>query len=340
MEDLNIKVRVSSPSRLHLGEIDPFGLGRFGYSILLGIKSPRTTVEVERSNSLEVELAEGITPSKGEEDERKEIRRYAEKILDKLAASGAKISVISRPPRHYGFGSTTQLSLSVGSGICRAYEREADPIEIMNTLGRASSGGVHTFQGGGFVVAGGFERPRQRFRTSARGGYSLPPLILRKEFPEEWRFVVAWPRKAPPGPSGREEEDAFKRLQRLEPPEDLIHEAHFLVNTGLVPAVLEEDPVKFGEALSGVQSLVGELYSPVQEDTYNPVSKPLLDRLSENEKSLGVGQSSWGPAVYSLAASESDATEISEEIRETAEAEVSAVAPDNKGRQIEKVNPS
>ncbi|KXB00175.1 hypothetical protein AKJ48_03810 [candidate division MSBL1 archaeon SCGC-AAA261O19] len=332
---VNIRIRISSPSRLHLGDIDPFGLGRFGYAILVGIEFPRTVIEVKESDSIEIEFEKSRNWSGVEENEREEIRRYAERTLNNLGAPGAKISVISHPPRHYGLGSTTQLSLSVGLGIFLAYGKKASHSKIMKILKRTSAGGIHTFERGGFVVSGGFEFPRKRFRISNQEKPVFPPLILRKEFPEEWRFVVAWHRKAPPGPSGEEEENAFEDLQDLEPPKELIHEAHFLINTKLVPAVLEKNPVKFGEALTRVQTLVGELYSPVQTGTYNPASAPLLEQLSECEESLGFGQSSWGPAVYSLARDENAATKIIKETLKTTNAEIHAVGADNKGRQIE-----
>ena len=49
-----MSVRVSAPARLHLGDIDPFGLGRFGFAPILAIDKPRTIVEATKSNRLKV----------------------------------------------------------------------------------------------------------------------------------------------------------------------------------------------------------------------------------------------------------------------------------------------
>jgi len=35
---------VSAPARLHLGDIDPFGIGRLHYAPILAIEEPRTVL--------------------------------------------------------------------------------------------------------------------------------------------------------------------------------------------------------------------------------------------------------------------------------------------------------
>lgn len=325
-----IRVRISSPSRLHLGDLDPYGLGRFGYALLVGINSPRTIIEIEDSDSIHLDLSE---LDKVEKKEKKEIRKYSRRILENIGGKGAKISVISRPPRHYGFGSTTQLVLSLGMGILLAYGKGTNPQKIMKVSGRTSAGGIHTFSKGGFLISGGFEKPRNKFRIENGEEFAIPHLILRKKFPEDWRFVVAWPKKAPSGADEKEEKAAFNNLQKLEPPKDLIHKAHFLLNTKLIPSIINEDPEKFGKSLKEIQYIVGTLYSPVQDSVYNPASEDLIELLDGFEESLGVGQSSWGPGVYSFVSSEKHARKIAKEVQKNEETEVHIAKPDNEGVQ-------
>ncbi|MCX8191323.1 MAG: hypothetical protein N3F06_00770, partial [Nitrososphaerales archaeon] len=132
-------VRVSAPARLHLGDLDPFGIGRFGYAPLLALNEPRTVVEARKSDGLKI-----ISPKA--KDEAEEVEMYANRVLKAYDLPGIEISVISQPPRHSGFGSTTQLALSVGKAITLAYGLDISAIELLKVLRRTSTGGVYTFQ--------------------------------------------------------------------------------------------------------------------------------------------------------------------------------------------------
>ncbi|MCS7117132.1 MAG: hypothetical protein NZ896_06690, partial [Nitrososphaerales archaeon] len=83
-------VRVSAPARLHLGDIDPFGIGRFGYAPLLALNEPRTVVEARKSDGLKI-----ISPKA--KDESEEVEMYANRILKAYDLPGVEISVISQP---------------------------------------------------------------------------------------------------------------------------------------------------------------------------------------------------------------------------------------------------
>ena len=297
-----MKVHVSAPARLHLGDIDPFGLGRFGYAPILAIDTPRTRVEAAPSRSLQVS---GLVDD--------DVRGYATRVVNAFNLPGACVKVLSTAPRHSGFGSTTQLALSIGQAITRAYERAVDSVDLVTALNRTSTGGLHTFQRGGFVVAGGLQVP-PREPIFHREEALIPPLVLRAAFPEAWRFLLVHPLKAAQSPSGAAEEDAFKTLHGEQPPSHLIHEAYFTLMAHLVPAVLEKDATAFGAALTKIQVLVGRIYQPVQGSVFNPSSAwviPLLSRAG----ALGVGQSSWGPTVYAFVEDETQATAMKDALR-------------------------
>ena len=78
-----MKVHVSAPARLHLGDIDPFGLGRFGYAPILAIDTPRTRVEATPSRSLQVS---GL--------EVDDTRGYAARVVKAFNLPGARVKVL------------------------------------------------------------------------------------------------------------------------------------------------------------------------------------------------------------------------------------------------------
>jgi predicted sugar kinase len=68
----------------------------------------------------------------------------------------------------------------------------------------------------------------------------------------------------------------------------------------LLPSLADADLIGFGRALSEVQEITGRWFASVQGGTFVPgASADLVRRLREWGAS-GVGQSSWGPAVYGI----------------------------------------
>jgi len=317
------RVIVSAPARLHLGDIDPFGVGRSGFAPVLAIDKPRTVVEATRSDSL-------IVSGLGAE----ESRVYALRILEAFNLPGAKVRVLDSSLRHFGFGSTTQLSLSIGKAVTLAYGLDVNAVDLSKALKRTSSGGLYAFQVGGFSVAGGF-RIKREDAALTRYEALIPPLIFHADFPEAWRFLVINPFKAPKSPDGKAEEEKFKTLQVTRPPTRLIHEAYFTLMSKLVPSIIEEDAQAFGEALTRIQLLVGRIYKPVQGSVFNPASEWVI-RILRRHRALGVGQSSWGPTVYAFVEDEEKAAELEDAIRsEIADrAEMFIAKADNSGMNV------
>jgi predicted sugar kinase len=68
----------------------------------------------------------------------------------------------------------------------------------------------------------------------------------------------------------------------------------------LLPSLLQGDLAGFGEALSSVQRITGAWFAPQQGGIFAPgQGEALIARMTE-WGALGVGQSSWGPAVYGM----------------------------------------
>jgi beta-ribofuranosylaminobenzene 5'-phosphate synthase len=186
-------------------------------------------------------------------------------------------------PRHVGLGSTTQLSLAVGTGIARLSGLNVTIEEIARVLGRGKNSGVgiHAFRLGGFVLDGG-----------VRNG--VPPLIVRHDCPAEWAFLVITP-ELQPGFDEREEKPVMASLGGNP---KVAREISHLILLGLLPALVERNIRDFGRSLTRIQELVGSHFSNYQGGEFREDVGILLDFL--REKSYGYGQSSWGPTVYGL----------------------------------------
>jgi beta-RFAP synthase len=228
-------------------------------------------------------------------------RRYAGAAA---LPGGARIRILRTMPSHCGLGSGTQLALSVARALAVLYERPGSAAELAGHVGRGARSGVGTwlFDRGGFVLEGG--------RREADG---VAPLLARFPMPESWRCVLAIPATTP-GLSGEAEAEAFRALP--DPSErDVEHVAH-LVLMQLLPALAQCDLVDFGSALAEVQRVTGAWFAPSQGGTFAPgPTAQLVARLREAGV-LGVGQSSWGPAVYGVTGSDDAAARLAALARE------------------------
>ncbi len=113
--------------------------------------------------------------------------------------------------------------------------------------------------------------------------------------------------------SGIAEAEAFARLPS--PPERDAERVAHLVLMALLPALAERDLPTFGAALSAIQATTGRWFAPVQGGLFAPgASEEVVRRMAEWGAS-GVGQSSWGPAVYGIVDGEEAGLELAERVR-------------------------
>jgi beta-RFAP synthase len=273
------EVFVEASARLHFGVLDLRGAaGRwFGG---LGAAAPGPTLRVSGTPA-------GALETEGEDTGR--AAEYARRFMAYHGVEGSvRLRVHRALPQHSGLGSGTQLALAFSRVIAELYGIEADAPALARASGRArrSAVGTWTFAGGGLVVEGGRRRGRD----------DCGPLLARLPFPASWRCVVAIP-DSPPGVSGSDEETAFEGLPS--PSErDVEHVAH-LVLMALLPAVADADIETFGAALTEIQEVTGRWFAAVQGGTFARGSEAVL-RTMRDFGAGGVGQSSWGPAVYGI----------------------------------------
>lgn len=298
-----MRVYVKTPSRLHLGVIDPTGgLGRIYGSVGVAIDEPNVILEASPNPQLSV-VGEQAEP----------VEAAAKRFLKFHGLkAGAHIHVRRMIPQHVGLGSGTQLSLAVASALAKLFGIKASARELATVTGRGSVSGIGTaaFEGGGFIVDGGHRLHEGRNVISAS---AVPPLIIRWRFPENWFFVVAIPR-VERGLSGEAERSAFKTLR--EKTAKSSGEICRLILMKMLPALEERNLEAFGDSLTRVQRLVGETFRPLQGGTFSDPAGASCIRFMLREGAYGAGQSSWGPTVYGLVQGREAAEALKEKVKQ------------------------
>ena len=321
-----MKVYVKTPARLHFGLIDLNGeLGRFFGGLGVGVDVPNVVLEAEESETFSVT---------GENCER--VTHFTEKFLETYKiTSNVKINVKQTIPEHIGLGSGTQLALAVASALSKLFNVNTSIQELSLAMGRMKRTGVGTaiFEQGGFVIDGGKQAQSGKVLPE-----SLPPLIVRRAFPEDWKFVVAVP-NVKKGLAKTEENSAFANVEPM--PDTVVGQVCRLIMMKLLPALMDRDINAFGGALTKLQMVVGDCFADVQGGTFSSPEAATTINFMKNCGAYGVGQSSWGPAVYGLVQGETQAKQLLQAVeyflKNNGGGQVFVANPDNKGATIKLV---
>jgi beta-ribofuranosylaminobenzene 5'-phosphate synthase len=290
-------VFVEAPARLHFGVLDLAGrLGRHFGGLGAAIPCPSLLLEAGHGAGL---TASGPDAARAVEFARRFLAFHG-------LPEGVRLIIHRAIPSHVGLGSGTQLGLAVGRALAELYEIQADVVQLATAVarGRRSAIGTWAFALGGFIVEGG-----RRLGTS-----EIAPMLARFDIPESWRCIVAVPR-GPRGLSGDAEASAFDQLPP--PPDRDVERVSHLVLMQLLPALVEADLPSFGDALSAVQRITGGWFAGQQGGVFAPGPTQQLVADMAAWKAVGVGQSSWGPAVYGLVDSDAAAAALANRIRQT-----------------------
>lgn len=303
-------LRVTTGSRLHFGLFSlpgpssPSSMDRQCGGVGMMVEQPGVAVRVEPAQRWS---ATGACAER------------AGHVLEKLSAGPGEpaasqafaVHVESCPPEHVGLGTGTQLSLAIALAIdagrklvggqekivpdaASAPTAVGDAskwISLARRLGRGerSALGIHGFLHGGFLVEGG-----------KGASATVSPLVARAEFPDVWRVVLIVPAGGA-GCHGQRERQAFAGLAQLQTTANQRDVLCRLTLLGLLPALHETDLPAFGEALFEFNRRVGEMFRPAQGGIYSQPATEELVQLLRGQGVHGVGQSSWGPAVFAVA---------------------------------------
>jgi len=284
-------IEVIAPSRLHFGLLS-FGNNsprQFGGAGVM-IDQPFTMLRITLSDRFE---AAGALQHRVVDYSNRWAQFYG------VTKPECRIEVMSVPPQHVGLGVGTQLGLAVAAGLAAFVAMPMpSPTELAMGVGRGlrSAVGTYGFAEGGFVVEGG-----KRLREP------ISPLDCRLEIPGEWRFVLICP-QFEEGLSGSSEEGAFGSLPDV--PVEITNRLQQELRASMVPAIARGNFDEFSESVYRYGRLSGSCFAKQQGGAYNG---PVLTDIVETVRSLGthgVGQSSWGPTIYSIARNQSDAKKL------------------------------
>lgn len=288
-------VRVHATARLHLGFLDLSGsLGRrFGS---LGVSLENPALDLEISNSL------GLSVSGPEPERLAAAVRAAASYLG--TPDHVAVKLREAVPSHAGFGSGTQLSLSVAAGLARLFGRAFHVESAAGALDRGNRSGVGlaAFGSGGFIVDGGRD-------TTDRP----PPILARHDFPPAWRFLLILDDRLQ-GVHGNAETSAFRALPPF--PEELAQRLCRLALMQVLPALVLADFQPFSRGIGEIQRVVGGFFAPFQGGGH--YTSPAVGRAIADLEAVGVegvGQSSWGPTGFAIFPSSEEAEHASSRLR-------------------------
>lgn len=220
--------------------------------------------------------------------------RFAQRYCQSVGSSQCfRIHVQSAGPEHVGLGTGTQLGLGVASAIAHLTEqpwqdRFAETLARHIGRGARSAVGIHGFQAGGFIVEAG--------KTSAE---QVGTGVFRVNFPEDWHILLILPRGVQ-GAHGQAEVSAFTQLARRSLDDRDTEALCRIVLLGMLPAIFEGDLDAFGEALYDFNRRVGAMFQQAQGGIYAHARLEQIVRCLRELGIKGVGQSSWGPAIFAV----------------------------------------
>jgi beta-ribofuranosylaminobenzene 5'-phosphate synthase len=274
--------RVTAPSRLHFGLLNVPVEGSAETGRLFGgsgvmIDQPGVVVTARPAVTWQFE---GMHASRAQV--------FAHRFLATLdrAVDPLQILVERCPADHTGLGAGTQLGLAVGKSIaveCGLPELTAVDIAVRVGRGGRSAIGVHGFERGGLIAEPG-KLP----------GETISPLLRCLPLPEAWRIAVFVPH-AHRMWHGLREEQAFAAAGTSQ-----VESLTWKLLQEVMPSAETGDLDAFGEAVHQFNRLAGEPFAAAQG---GPYSSPEVAELIGRIRGLGVagvGQSSWGPAVFAI----------------------------------------
>jgi len=312
-------VFVSAPSRLHFGLLsfgNP-GVRQFG-GVGVMIDRPGVKLRIQAADSFEIN-----GPMQG---------RIRDAALQWSESSGdasellCKIEIVSAPRLHAGLGVGTQLALAVATGL-NAFHNRATPsvADLAKSVGRGLRSAVGTY---GFA-AGGLIAEHGKLPTE-----TVSPLLERVSLPSQWRFVLVSPAKGV-GLHGTTEQTAFDCLSPVPPA--VTRRLTDIMYDQILPAAKSASFSEFSDAVYRFGFLAGSCFESVQGGAYNGAE---LENLVKHVRAIGVrgvGQSSWGPTIFSICESESSAFALADNLRSQdwgREYDLVITTPDNRGARV------
>ncbi|NVM19939.1 MAG: GHMP kinase [Candidatus Lokiarchaeota archaeon] len=335
-----VKIRVTTPCRIHLSLIDENGYtGRVDGGI--GLMLDRPNVIFEATNQAEEFKIEA---HKYYRESIEVINKQASKIFKAFNISNKNFHFILKRyfPSHVGLGSKTQLSLAIAVAITKLKNISGTSLKDLTRLvnrGGTSGIGWRGFEKGGFIVDAGHEfgkgKEKETFLPSSASKEANPALtILRYPIPEHWRFVLVIP-YVKKGAYGDEEISIFQSHAPI--PKEEVNEVSHQILMKIVPGIINNDLECFGEGLKRIQNIG---FKKIEISLQHEIVKKTLIFFEE----YGVkafGMSSFGPSVIGIVESDDEANNLLKAVQlhlNGNRAHIYLCKPNNYGAKIEFVD--
>ncbi|WP_338045880.1 beta-ribofuranosylaminobenzene 5'-phosphate synthase [Methermicoccus shengliensis] len=283
-------ITVRSCSRVHLSLLDLNGsLGRVDGGVGIALQEPYIEVVAEPSEGLDICIAVEM-----DDTERAVFENRMRLVAQSVGLGNATLTLTSAYPQHVGLGCGTQLALCTAAALCTLHGTCPPARRIAQMVGRGGTSGigVAAFEHGGFIVdAGHLLSQKGAFAPSAASRAPPPPILARYDFPD-WDIVLAIPNLK--GASDAKEVDIFAKYCPIDELE--VARACRLVLMKMMPAVLEDDLVAFGEALNMLQGVgFKRIEVGLQAERVREIMDVMLD-----SGAAGAGMSSFGPTIVGV----------------------------------------
>jgi predicted sugar kinase len=138
------------------------------------------------------------------------------------------------------------------------------------------------------------------------------------------------------GLAGDDESRAFDRLPPV--PGQVTDELWRITHEEMLPALQRADCGAFGESVYQFGRLAGECFAAVQGGPFADVATERLVEYIRDFGIPGVGQSSWGPTIYTITSGDDAASNLVACLKSRPDAdcyEISIARPDNTGATID-----
>ncbi len=303
-----MKIRVTTPCRIHLSLIDENGYtGRVDGGIGLMLDRPNVVFEATNAaKEFKIEANHYYRES------IEVINEKASKVFKayKIDNKNFHFNLKQYYPSHVGLGSKTQLSLAIATSIAKLKNLNVSHKTLTKIVERGGTSGIgwRGFEMGGFILDGGHDfgkgEEKETFLPSSAANSADPALtILRYDIPEHWRFVLAIP-NVKKGAYGDEEISIFQSHTPI--PREEVNEVSHQILMKIIPGILKKNLTCFGEGLKKIQS-IGFKKREIQ--LQHNVVKNLLNFM-EKYGVKAYGMSSFGPSVIGITESHSEAKKL------------------------------
>ncbi|MEM3526264.1 MAG: hypothetical protein QXV37_02515, partial [Candidatus Jordarchaeaceae archaeon] len=178
-------------------------------------------------------------------------------------------------------------------------------------------------------------KQKEKFLPSSASLAPPAPIVIRRDVPENWFFVIGIP-NVDKGAHGKREVEIFEKYCPI--PLREVEKLSHLILMKTLPALMDEDIETFGSSLYEIQKIG---FKKVEVELQDPIVKKLIKFMME-KGAYGSGVSSFGPAVYGLVDGRENAEKLAMEtdlfLRKHTGGVVFVSGVNNSGAEVKETN--